>query len=142
MISLNKILIAFDGSKGSWRAVEWAVGLAGKVGAQLTAVTVVKPPEFSATIDEVEEFWQDAEKHMASQIAKLKLFGERNEMDIKTVFLRGHPAENIVKYAVDNDMDLIVMGTRGLGGFTSMVIGSVAQKVTSYSSVPVTIIRE
>lgn len=142
MISLNKIVIAFDGSKGSWKAVEWAVGLAEKVGAELTAITVVKPPEFSETISEVDEFWEDAEKYFRPQVEKLKLFGERNEIDIKTVFLHGHPAESIVRYAVEKGIDLIIMGTRGLGGFKSMVIGSVAQKVTTYSKVPVTIIRE
>ncbi len=142
MISLNKIVVAFDGSKGSWKAVEWAVGLTDKVGAELVAVTVVKPPEFSATIDEVDEFWEDAEKYFRPQVEKLKLFGERNGMNITSVFLRGHPSESIVKYAIEHGMDLIVMGTRGLGGFKSMVIGSVAQKVTSYSKVPVTIIRE
>lgn len=142
MISLNKILIAFDGSKGSFKALEWAVGLTEKVKAELTAIIVVKPPEFSPTISEIDEFCDDAEKYYQPQIDKLKIFGERNGVDIKTVVLRGHPAENIVKYAFENKMDLIVMGTRGLGGFKSMVIGSVAQKVTSYSKVPVTIIRE
>jgi nucleotide-binding universal stress UspA family protein len=83
MINLNKIVIAFDGSKGSWKAVEWAAGLAEKVGAGLTAITVVKPPEFSATISEVDEFWEDSEKYFRPQIEKLRLFGERNGIDIK-----------------------------------------------------------
>jgi Universal stress protein UspA and related nucleotide-binding proteins len=139
---LKKILFAFDSSKGSWKALEWAMGLAKMVNADIVAVTVVKPPEFSPSISEIEEFYEDAEKHFSPEIQKLKEYGERNGVDITTVFLRGHPAESIVKYAFERQFDLIVMGTRGLGGFKSMLIGSVAQKVSSYSKVPVTIIRE
>jgi len=141
-MNLKKVLLAFDGSRGSWRALEWAAGLVRLVGAELVAVTVVKPPEFSSSISEVEEFYEDAEKYYRPEIEKLQEYGRQSGVEIKTVFLRGHPAESIVKYAIDRRFDLIVMGTRGLGGFKSMIIGSVAQKVTSYSQVPVTIIRE
>lgn len=141
-MNLKKILFAFDSSKGSWKALVWATGLATMVGAELVAVTVVKPPEFSPSISEIEEFFEDAEKYFGPEIEKLREFGLRNGIEIQTVFLRGHPAESIVKYAYERQFDLIVMGTRGLGGFKSMIIGSVAQKVASYSKVPVTIIRE
>jgi nucleotide-binding universal stress UspA family protein len=139
---LKKILVAFDSSRGSWKALEWAVGLAKTVGAEIVAVTVVKPPEFSPSISEIDEFFEDAEKQFAPEVEKLRDYGQRNGIDIETAFLRGHPAESIVKHAYERKFDLIVMGTRGLGGFKSMIIGSVAQKVSSYSKVPVTIIRE
>jgi nucleotide-binding universal stress UspA family protein len=139
---LKKILFAFDGSRGSWKALEWAVGLAKMVGADIVAVTVVKPPEFSPSISEIDEFYEDAEKHFGPEVEKIRDYGQSNGVDIETVFLRGHPAESIVKHAYERKFDLIVMGTRGLGGFKQMIIGSVAQKVSSYSKVPVTIIRE
>lgn len=47
-----------------------------------------------------------------------------------------------MRYAADQRADLIVIGTRGLGGFRDLIIGSVAQKVVSYSKVPVLVIKE
>jgi len=88
---VKSIVLAYDGSQGSQRALEWVVTL---LGAKVTAVTVVKPPEYSPTIDEVDEFY-----------------------------------------------DLIVTGTRGMGGFKNLIIGSVAQKVVTYSKVPVLVIK-
>jgi len=57
------------------------------------------------------------------------------------VFLRGTPAEEILDYAEDNDIDLIMMGTHGLTGVKRFLIGSVAEKVLRHSKIPVMIIR-
>ena len=57
------------------------------------------------------------------------------------MFLRGTPAEEILDYAEDNDIDLIMMGTHGLTGVKRFLIGSVAEKVLRHSKIPVMIIR-
>jgi len=141
-MDISKIVVAYDGSKGSEKALEWAVMLSGKVKTEITVVTVVKPPEFSPSISEVDEFFLDAEQHYQPLLLKVKEYGMQHNVIIKTEILRGHPAESIVKYAYDHKMDLIITGTRGMGGFKNLVIGSVAQKVVSYSKVPVLIIKE
>jgi len=141
-MDVKKIIVAYDGSKGSQQALAWAVTLAEKFGAEITAVTVVKPPEFSPTVSEIDEYYEDAKKYYQPLFAKVREYGERSNLRIKTELLKGHPAESIVKYAYDQKADLIITGTRGLGGFKTLVIGSVAQKVASYSKVPVLIVRE
>jgi nucleotide-binding universal stress UspA family protein len=141
-MKVDRIVVAYDGSKQSQKALEWAVTVAGKFGAEVVAVTVVKPPEFSPTISEIEEFFADAERHYAPLLAKVSEYCAGQGLAVKTVILRGHPAESIVKYAYENKADVIFTGTRGVGGFKNLIIGSVAQKVVSYSKVPVFMVKE
>lgn len=141
-MNFNKILVAFDGSASSQKAFRAATDLGLKLNAKLIILTVVHIPDFSPSMDEVEETIDEAEKHYQPLLRELLEYGEKNGLEIKTVMKRGHPAETIIKYASDNEIDLIIMGTRGLGGFKKMVIGSIAQRVVSYSNTPVMVIRE
>lgn len=140
-MDVKSILVAYDGSRQSQKALDWALGIAAKTNAKVTTVTVIKPPDFSPT-GEVNEFMYDAEKYYQPLLDKVKKTGRDNGREINTVLLRGHPAESIVKYADDISADLIITGTRGMGGFKSLVIGSVAQKVVTYAKVPVLIIKD
>ena len=141
-MNIRHILVAFDGSASSQKAFRAAIDLGLMLKAKLTVLTVVHIPDFSPNIDEVEETINEAEKHYQPLLVELQDYGQKNGIEIKSVIVYGHPAEAIIKYASDREIDLIVMGTRGLGGFKKMVIGSVAQKVVSYSSTPVMVIRE
>lgn len=140
-MNIKKLVVAYDGSEGSMKALAWAVDLAVMLHSNVVVVTVVKPPEFSSIIDEVDEFYADGEKHCRSLLEKAVAYGQEHGLDLQTKVLHGHPAESLVRYAADRKADLIVMGTRGLGGFKNLVIGSVAQKVVTYSKVPVTVIK-
>jgi nucleotide-binding universal stress UspA family protein len=140
-MDIKKMLVAYDGSVGSKKALSWAVGLAGKLQSSIMVVTVVKPPEFSSSVDEVDECFADGYNRCQPLLEKAIVFGKEQGVDLQTKVLYGHPAESLVRYATDNKVDLIVMGTRGMGGFESLIIGSVAQKVVAYSDVPVTITR-
>jgi len=140
-VSVKKIVVAFDGSTQSLKALDWALDLASKYNAEVTTVTVVKPPEFSPTISEVDEFYADAESHCKPMLEQVGEKGQEYNLKVRIEILRGHPAESIVKYAFDHNADLIITGTRGIGGFKNLVIGSVAQKVVTYSKVPVLVVK-
>lgn len=140
-MDIKKMVVAYDGSPGSQKALAWAVDLAAKLNSDVVAVIVVKPPEFSTSIDEVDEWYADGEKRYQPLLAKAIAYGEERGVALQAEFLKGHPAESIIRYAADRRADLIVMGTRGMGGFKNLVIGSVAQKVVTYSKVPVTVIK-
>lgn len=140
-MEIKKIVVAYDGSAGSRKALSWAYGLAALANSHVVVVSVAKPPDFSSSIDEVDEYYTEGEQYYTPLLAKALEEGESQGIEVHTEILRGHPAESIVRYAVDHLADLIVMGTRGMGGFKSLIIGSVAQKVTTYSKVPVTIIK-
>ena len=141
-MDVKKIIVAYDGSESSQKALEWSLILAtSSLKSEVTTVTVVKPPEFSPMISEIDEFYSDAEEHYQPILAKVREYGNGHGITINTKILRGHPAESITKYAFDQKADLIVTGTRGMGGFKSLIIGSVAQKVVSYSKVPVIVVK-
>lgn len=140
-MELKKMVVGYDGSEGSRKAMEWAVSLACKVKSDVVAVAVVRMPEFSPSMDEIEEAYVDGERYYRPLLEKIVEYGEEQGASIRTEILRGHPAESLVRYAYDRKADLIVMGTRGMGGFKSLIIGSVAQKVVSYSKVPVVVIK-
>ncbi|MDR3562416.1 MAG: universal stress protein [Negativicutes bacterium] len=140
-MEVKKILVAYDGSEGSQKALEWAVMLAGTHKSDIVVTAVVKPPEFSPSIDEVDEFFADGEKYFRPLLAKAVEFGEGQGVSIRAEILRGHPAESLVRHAADRRFDLIVMGTRGIGGFKRLVIGSVAQKVVTYAKTPVLVVK-
>jgi len=64
--------------------------------------------------------------------------------DIETIteILQGPPADAILRVAKTRDVDLIVMGARGLGSLGSLLLGSVSQKVMAHADCPVIIVRE
>ncbi|SDF73067.1 universal stress protein [Sporomusa acidovorans] len=140
-MDVKKMVVAYDGSAGSHKALAWAVSLAAKLGGDVVVVSVVKPPEFSSSIDEVDEWYEGGEKQYRPLLEQAAAYGEAEGVSLKTEILRGHPAESIIRYAADRKADLIVTGTRGMGGFKSLVIGSVAQKVVTYAKVPVVVVK-
>lgn len=140
-MEITKIVAGYDGSPSSKKAVEWAVALAGKLKCEVVVAAVVKAPEFSSSVDEVEESFSDGERYYQPLLAEMVEYGNDNNVPLRTEILRGHPAESLVRYAYERKADLLVIGNRGAGGFLSMIIGSVAQKVVAYSQVPVVVIK-
>ena len=140
-MEMHKLVVGYDGSKSSRKAVEWSVALAAKLNGELTAVAVVKSPEFSPSVDEVEESFTDGEKYYRPLLEEITEYGQKNGVSVRTKILRGHPAESLVRYAYECKADLLVIGNRGMGGFIEMVIGSVAQKVVAYSKISVVVIK-
>lgn len=140
-MDVKKIVVAYDGSVGSNKALTWAVELAAKLGSTVVAVSVVKPPEFSPSVDEVDEWYEDGEKQYRPLLELAAAYCEAQGVSLETEILKGHPAESIMRYATDRQVDLIVMGTRGMGGFKNLIIGSVAQKVVTYAKVPVVVVK-
>jgi len=141
-MDIKKILVAYDDSSGSKKALKWALELAEKLQSMVVVVSVVKPPEFSSTVDEIDEYFADGDRHYRPILDEILEAAKEYNIVVESKILHGHIAESIVRYAADYKVDLIVMGTRGMGGFKNLVIGSVAQKVTTYATVPVTIMKK
>lgn len=140
----KKILIATDGSENAARAASYGINLAKATGAQVYALYVVST-EHAVTTRTVMG-WTDAfEEYLANKggdaVAYVRELGEEAGIKVEPFFLKGSPAQKILEYAEENDIDLIVMGTQGLTGVKKFLIGSVADKVLRHSKVPVMIIR-
>jgi len=74
-------------------------------------------------------------------IGNVEKMGEEAGVKVKSVFLKGIPADKILEYARENNIDLIVVGTHGLTGIKKFLIGSIAERVVRHSRVPVMVIR-
>jgi len=140
-MEIKKIVVGFDGSPSSKKALEYAKYLGKKLNASITVISVVRLPEFSQSMDEVEEIIDNEDKRIGPLHAEIRECCSKEGIEITTEIIHGHPVEKIIEYAKENKFDLIVLGTRGLGGFKKLMIGSVAQKVVSYSKIPVMVIR-
>jgi nucleotide-binding universal stress UspA family protein len=62
-------------------------------------------------------------------------------VEIKAEVVVGHPADQIVRYAADNNCDMIVLGHRGRSKIADWLLGSVSKRVSSYSPCTVTIVK-
>ena len=62
-------------------------------------------------------------------------------IEVESVLLEGHPADEIVKFAEQNDIEMIVMGTLGKTGLDRFLLGSVAENVVRHSKIPVLVVR-
>ncbi|AKB50767.1 Universal stress protein [Methanosarcina barkeri str. Wiesmoor] len=86
----------------------------------------------------LEEYLKNQGKAAIGDVEKM---GEKTGVKVKPVFLKGIPTDEILEYAQENNIDLIVMGTHGLTGIKKFLIGSVAEKVVRHSRIPVMVIR-
>ena len=141
-MKIKKILVGFDGSRSSYKALQAALDLAHPIQALVDTLTVIHLPDFSPSMDEVEESIEEGKKRYDIEFKKIEQIGKEHGLRINTMIQIGHPAESLIRYTVEHQYDLLVVGTRGLGGFKKMLIGSVAQKVVTYSSIPVLVLRE
>lgn len=140
----KKILVAFDSSEDSLRAVllatEWARLLPAEV-TLLHAVESVTYPSFYAhytvdgkNLDEISTQCREA----LEEVAKEHLRAVTHE----TAVIHAQAADGITEFALSHDFDLVVLATRGLSGIAHTLFGSVAERVTQTSKVPVLTVRE
>ncbi len=122
MIRIRKILYTTDFSPYSNQAYFHAISLAEKHYASLTILYVYVPGASIPGSEEVpdRDYWQD----MLEQIRPVD-----PTIPVNHVLLDGDPATEIVRFAHDARMDLIVMGTHGRTGLERLLMGSVAEKV-------------
>lgn len=138
----KKILIATDGSEYTKRAVEYGIEAAKSTGAKLYAIYVIDTRAYdslpeSAPIEYAYLLLRQESKTATEYVAdRARSIG----LEAEKIITEGHPAEKIIKFAEENSIDLIVMGTFGKGGFNRLLMGSVANKVTRTSKIPVLIV--
>jgi nucleotide-binding universal stress UspA family protein len=137
----ERILLATDGSNHAERALGYTRDLALRDDALVIVVNAFEPvPRYVG-----EPMWSelvgshvDMGREIANRaVAELEDAGVR----VDTEVLQGPPAEAILRVAKTRQVDLIVMGTRGYGELTSLLLGSVSHRVLAHSRVPVMVVR-
>ncbi|MEX2751062.1 MAG: universal stress protein [Candidatus Freyarchaeota archaeon] len=141
----RRIMVATDGSEHSGKAVEHAIELCKSTGAELLAVSVVNMDALSCVEESDRDVYckvQDAlEKRANDILIEVEKKANKENVLVKKIIQVGDPAEVVVELAKREGADLIVIGTRGLLGVKRVVLGSHAEKIVRWSSVPVLVVR-
>ena len=136
------ILVGVDGSGHAQRALEWAAKEAAIRHTSLTVIAVHQAVHgWSGTLyfpDDEAEIQKIAEAVRAETDKVLAGLGDSRPESVTVRAVHGYPAEELINAGADADM--IVLGSRGVGGWSAQLIGSVATKVSHHATVPVLII--
>ena len=143
----KNILLATDGSPASEQAAQLAVSLAKSTGARLTALYVIAPYPYlgvgEASAVGFQDYMAHAYEHAAEAHARVSALCADGKLDLQ---LRrsedSNAAESIVRTAVEEQADLIVVGSHGRSGISRVMLGSVAAKVVAQSPLPVLVARQ
>jgi nucleotide-binding universal stress UspA family protein len=143
---MKRILIATDGSACSAEAVHFGVELAAEHEAEVVfvhvapATDVLPVPGFGLTagVPRVAHKLTDYDR---APLEEAEQIAEQQGVHATSKLLVGHPADEVVAYADSENVDLIVVGSRGHGALASALLGSVSLRVLSDSKRPVTIVR-
>lgn len=135
-VDVRRVVVGVDESPGARAALDWAVTEARQWGAVLVPVLawshLVQPGrEFRPDFDE-----SDARQALDRILADSGVDG----VEVEPVVLNELPAPAIL-HAADG-ADLVVVGARGLGGFTGLLLGSVSQQVVGHAPCPVVVVRQ
>jgi len=144
----EKILIATDGSATSMNSSRSGIKLAKFLGSEVVVLYVINEMAISRVIaamigrgfaqEDLRRALKASAEEVVSAVCKM---GEAAGVRVEPLIKEGDPASRIVDTAEIEGADLILMGSHGEGGLSSKLIGSVAQKVLNWSSVPVMIVR-
>ncbi len=139
----RNIVIATDGSENSDRAISYGIEIAKMSGATVHALYVVDTSSFSSI--PMDAGWEAMYEILKSEgnkaISYVKETGENTGVEVKEIIKEGHPSNEIIDFAENNNVDLIVMGTHGKSGIDRFLLGSVAEKVVRNSKIPVMVVR-
>lgn len=140
----RRVVVATDGSKAAVRAVDFAATVAKAWNAELVVLTIstaLSPAELrelaqadhdlgTATDTLVRRILDDATARAT----------QHGVAEIRTLSMSGDPANATLKLAQDERADLIVVGRRGLGGLSRLLLGSVSEKIVAHAPCAVTVV--
>ncbi|WP_408959169.1 universal stress protein [Natrinema sp. 74] len=126
----DSILVATDGSEAAATAVDHAVALAERFDAPLFGVAVVDDrTEYDSGIVDPEEARRHLRERAAGWLAALEETASEAGVAVETAVRTGTPHEEILAYAAENDIDVIVVGARGRSSFKGALLGSTVDRV-------------
>ena len=139
----SSIVVGVDGSSGSRKALAWAAAEAATHGSELVVLNVwehtLMPPAGSVSVSE--HYVPDDSQRTADDLVRVikEELGDEPAVPVQPRVKQGSPARILIEES--EAADLLVVGTRGHGGFAGLVLGSVSQHVAAYAKCPVTVVR-
>ena len=141
----KRILLTLDGSVMAEQALPVAINQAKCFQSEIFLLRVINPltksyPPGKATLST----FQHAEKQLAmiasDYLEKISSDIQEDDFSVKIATRIGVPYQEIIKFSQENDVDLIIMCTRGESGFTRWLVGSITDHVIRGSRIPVLVI--
>lgn len=142
---MSGITVGIDGSDHSIRALEWAVNEATVRHAPLTVLTVHSVAQSGWTGNPIilpEDSGELEKERQAAEEMTLKVtspLGEERPASVTVRAVNGFPAQELIE--ASREADLMVVGSRGAGGFARLVAGSVSSQVVHHAHCPVVVLR-
>jgi len=141
---MSGIVVGIDGSHSASHALEWAIAEAALRKADLTVITVHAVPANywtghpSSTLGDEDKLTETrkAAEELVSKAAEA--LGDNKPASIKVTTVDGFPAQTLIEASADSD--LLVVGSRGGGGFGSLVLGSISSQVVHHAKCPVVVV--
>ncbi|MDG6923146.1 MAG: universal stress protein [Nitrososphaerota archaeon] len=134
-------MVAVDGSDSGYRAADFGIGLAAKLGSEVLILYVIgassADPDYRIPADMVEAFEDMGKEVLAKCEARAKSSGTK----FNEILVTGDPVSEILRQAEDKRANCIVMGKRGLGRLEKLLMGSVSTKVSNLSEIPVILVK-
>ena len=140
--TLERIMVAIDGSEQAEKSLAHAARLAGWSGAELIVLVAFDPPSRlhrrgMLPPQELVYGMESDAKELAGEATELLI---ARGLKARGIAVRGDPAEAIVAVSEDEKVDLIVMGRRGVSKLRGVLLGSVSERVTRHSDIPVMVV--
>ncbi|MYS13262.1 universal stress protein [Streptomyces sp. SID4982] len=135
-----RVVVGVDGSPSSYAALRWAVRYASLVGGIVEAVAVWELPGlygWSAPAVDLDVDVEEAEQRMRQELAEV--LGAEGADSVRSHLVHGNAADVLLRAA--QGAEVLVVGSRGRGGFARALLGSVSQHVSQHATCPIVIVR-
>jgi nucleotide-binding universal stress UspA family protein len=150
-IPIQKILVPIDGSENAYRAASFAIDLAKRYDAELVVIHALELHQSLSylgvygmpTPENIREMIETAKKEATPWFDRIKKEADNMGVKMKTDVVEAPLSlvGEIVNYAENNHIDLIVTGSRGRTGFKKILLGSIASGIVTYAPCPVLVVK-
>ncbi|MET9016423.1 universal stress protein [Streptomyces olivaceoviridis] len=138
--SKPRVVVGVDGSQSSYEALRWAMRYAGQVGGTVEAVAVWELPGLYGWSGPAVDMQVDEDETRQKMTQELTdVLGADAADSVRTHVVHGNAADVLLRAA--EGAEVLVVGSRGRGGFARALLGSVSQHVSQHASCPVVIVR-
>jgi nucleotide-binding universal stress UspA family protein len=135
------VVVGVDGSPSSYAALRWAARYARLVGGVVEAVHAWSTPtelDWSGLVIDPDFDLTQARKRFAQELRAV--FADQPPEDVQEHLVEGDPSEVLIR--LSQGADILVVGSRGRGGFARAMLGSVSQRCAQHAACPVVVVRQ
>ncbi|GAA2437545.1 universal stress protein [Actinomadura vinacea] len=137
MNRIGGVVVGYDGSEAGGRALDWAAVEAGARGVPLTVVHVWEPYGGGSMVPLVVDLRRVAQETLDGGVEHVRKAAP--DLEMRSLLEGGSPAARLIE--VSPQVDLIVVGSHGRGGFAGLMLGSVGAHLAAHAACPVVVVR-